>query len=287
MMRRVLIVAVLLLALFQGQSPAGPTQDIRDAAIALRDSIAAAQADPVCPPCPPCPPPPTPEPDPEPDPTPDPAGPLGGDACSGFWDGWYADDATKFRTGPGYGIMLQNVNAATKMGLGLRGFVEFDAWHESDGCGGGQHLFYIASQTPPNIGPYDPALPNANGQYRIDFSVRTGKLYGVIYYDEDPTSGVDGTAVAMPNPTWSFLAYRAWAHVRVEWEQTTTQTKIRVNGQERVFPTPRAMNPLGNLLVVGNMDVNRDATRCANCGHNPCGSLGENRFRNFQRGRLP
>ena len=44
----------------------------------------------------------------------------------------------------------------------------------------------------------------------------------------------------------------------------------------------RGLNPIGNLLSVGNMDTNR-GDRCRG-DHDPCGLLGKVRYRNFQWG---
>lgn len=216
-----------------------------------------------------------------PPPPPPPGGQLaGGEACSGFWSGWRADDADRFLTGDGYGIMRSNVNAAVKMDLDLKGSVDFDVWHQSDGCGGGQHLFYVASQTDPRIGPYDPAYPNSDGQHRVDFSVRTGKIYGVLYYDNDPNQGTARIGTQALG-TWPLAAYESWKHVKLEWDQTPSRTFIRVNGGEVSYATPPGMNPLGNLFVCGNLDRNTATDRCSACGHNPCGLVGEARFKGF------
>jgi hypothetical protein len=172
------------------------------------------------------------------------------------------------------------------MGLAERGFVEFEVYYDTEihpGYGGGQHLFAVSSQNAPQAGPYDPEIPHLNGWYKVDFSPReSDQLRGVLYYDSDPGAGVTLSTIFLG--TWPLRAWRTWGHLRVEWEQSPQRTLLRVNGRQVEVPAFNGMSPLGNLLVVGNMDRN-SGERCVGYPRDPCGTLGKIRYRGFQWGR--
>jgi hypothetical protein len=228
-------------------------------------------------------PPPPGDPPPGDPPPPGEPGLVGGNALSGFWGGWAGRHrmGTRFESHGSYGTMSNNTNAGTRMGLGERGWFECEIYYDTEihpGEGGGQHLIGVFSQSASRAGPYDPSLDHIHltGFLRLDLAVRENQLYGVIYEE------IDGRITTFAIGTYDFVAWHRWAPLRVEWEQQGTRLWLSINGDESVHTVRADANPIGNLLFVGNMDRN-SGERCVGA-NDPCGLLGEVRFRDFRWG---
>jgi hypothetical protein len=240
------------------------------------------------------PPPEPPDPPDPPEPPPPPTGNTGlagGVELSGWWDGWLARGnggmgnykPAKFFDHGDYGEMRNNTNACKKLpGEGhpgwSRGWFEIDIRISGQDFwpgGGGQHIIGMMSQSAPQAGPYDPAIPNLNGWLRLDFGVREDALQPTIYQDGEPKTF---------NPTGQipFDCLGQWKTLRVEWEQRGDRVEFVINGRSFTARTQPGLNPIGNLLVVGNMDTNRGA-RCRG-DHDPCGLIGRVGYRNLSFG---
>jgi hypothetical protein len=210
---------------------------------------------------------------------------LGGVPLDGYWEGWCGRHGmgSKFESHESYGTMANNTTAATKMDLGTEGWFECEVYYDSEihpGDGGGQHLIGVFSQSAKRAGPFDPDLDfdELSGWLRLDFAVREDELLGVIYQD----SG-DLATRTFRTGDYPFKAWRSWAKLRVEWRQSDDRIELTVNGDRSEHPIAGGLNPIGNILLVGNMDTNR-GERCE--GENdPCGLVGKVRFRNFSWGR--
>jgi hypothetical protein len=189
---------------------------------------------------------------------------------------------TKFESHGEYGTMANNTNAGVKMDRGTHGWYSCEIYYDTaihPGEGGGQHLIGVMSQSARQAGPYDPNFDyeNLDGWLRLDFGVRENELHGVVYQDSD-------TRRTFETGVYELRAWRRWAPLRVEWEQFDDRVEFNINGQRSSHAIARGLNPIGNLLFVGNMDRNT-GERCR--GENdPCGLVGKVRYRNFRWGRL-
>jgi hypothetical protein len=233
-------------------------------------------------PSPPDPPPPPPPPPTEP-PPPTPSGELeGGSALSGAWAGWRGRHpmGEKFASGPGGEMVMgSNTLAVRDISVGARGFVEFDVRYETDThpCCGGQHLFSVTSQTACQGGPCIPALGCPEdplcGWVRMDHGVRTGEIVSTLY---NPGSARNGA-------THTLVAWKQWAHVRQEWDQTAGRLVETVNGKRSEWTLPLDSHRTGRLLVFGNMDRYPEGEpRCG--GPGPCGTTGKVWYKNLRFG---
>ena len=229
--------------------------------------------------------PPDPDP-PDPDPPTDPPPPIGETGLAGgkqIWDGFWLGrhpEGVKYGRANGYQWMANNTLAVRKMGQGTRGWFSCEIYYDTEihpGEGGGQHVIGVQSQTAKQAGPYDPTLDytNLDGWLRLDFGVRENQINGVIYQDS-------GDRRTFRTGSYEFRAWKRWAELRVEWEQFDDRIEININGNRSSHAIARGLNPIGNLLSVGNMDTNR-GDRCRG-DHDPCGLLGKVRYRNFQWG---
>lgn len=234
-------------------------------------------------------PPDPPDPPVDPPETPGDSGLLGGVPLTGWWGDppWLARGnggmGEKFFSRSGYGEMANNTNAALKLpGKGnpgwTKGWFEIDVYIDQDywPSGGGQHLLGLMSQTAPQAGPYDPALPNLDGWLRLDLSIRYQALRLVIY--QDSITRRTFTLADIP-----FHGLEEWDTIRVEWEQHSESVAFLVNGRALDATIAVGLNPIGNELVVGNMDTNR-GSRCRG-DHDPCGLTGRVRYRNLSYGQ--
>ncbi|MGD8396668.1 MAG: hypothetical protein PVF43_14460, partial [Candidatus Eiseniibacteriota bacterium] len=223
---------------------------------------------------------------PEDPPTPPPPGTsglLGGFELSGIWEGWVARHrmGEKFDDYGSYGTMSNNTNAATKIDEGKSGWFSCDIYYDTTihpGEGGGQHLIGLFSQSAKRAGPYDPAFDydELTGWVRLDFAVRNEELALVMFEERD--GGLRSWQIGLI----PFVAFKQWASLHVEWEQTDTRIRWTINDRSFTTDVSPGRNPVGNLLFIGNMDRN-SGDRCT--GENdPCGLLGEVRFRNFRWG---
>jgi hypothetical protein len=231
------------------------------------------------------PPDPPDPPDPPPPGTIEDTGLAGGKVLTGFWDKWLGRHAMGDRfesEGQGaYGTMANNTNGAVKMpGPGnpgtLRGSFAVDVYFDTripPGEGGGQHLIGLCSQTAKRAGPYDPDLDydNLTGWLRLDFGVRSDHLRCVVY------EGGHGTDEIGRIP---FQAWRQWDQLSVSWEQDSQEVRFMVNGRAMSYRHHGDRNPIGNMIVVGNMDKNY-GDRCRG-DNDPCGLLGVVRYRSIR-----
>src|SRR3989344_430757 len=246
----------------------------------------------------------------------------GGYALSGFWEGWRArhNIGDRFFNGPNnaYGMMGFNTYAVRRLDIGRRGWLEFDVRIEgprpNDGKGG-QHLFSVTSQAACQAGPCDPATgQNLNGWLRIDNGAAENNIVNAIYNNHG-----NGTLNGVRNANQQTLnAWRQWAHIRLEWEQTANNIRVKLNGRESNVPISPTSRDTGILLIVGNMDrytghpapgyenlcsdancaagvchcLNPDGTPIASCatcrcsaGLDPCGMIDQVWYKNFRWGR--
>src|SRR3989338_2414347 len=255
-------------------------------------------------------------------------GQLTGIPLSGFWQNWYArhgmgiGSGGKFDNGPNnaYGRMSYNTLAITRLdvdgrGVGRKGWLEFDYRIEGPrpmDCKGGGHLLSVTSQSS-CVGPCDPSTgQNLNGWLRIDHGVCEDQLGEAIY-----NINGDGTGFRVTNANkQSLISWRQWVPVRVEWEQTTNNLRVKLNNRESNVAISPTSRDTGILLVVGNTDryighpapgyeeiCHDDLSRCicldssgvqlprshidaygcrCTADKDPCGMIGEVWYRNFR-----
>ena len=222
------------------------------------------------------------------------SGLAGEDELGDCWKNWMGRHrmGEKFGCGDGYAWMGNNTNAGMKItGKGnkgcLSGWMECEIYYDTTihpGEGGGQHLLGIMSQAASRTGAYDPDpdLDHTVGEgdpfegwIRLDFGVRENRLNAVVYEGDGHGTKEVGTI--------PFVAWKQWATLRVEWEQDDSRVRFKVNDRQMSYTHHGGRNPIGNLLFIGNMDRNY-GDRCR--GENdPCGLLGQVRYRNFRFGR--